>query len=271
MSDAIHAMVTDADGMTTAQRLAEWREAAAKELAAGEAAAHAPLSDASSTAYTAAAADCRRLARLAWDRPLDHDGLRWRAEIVQHCLWIGYHWEPEGTRRFAAVLKEEPGTSGLDQLDGFDERAIAEQVRAVLWAPEAARPTPEPAPQRDWLEMLRDAGPNSAAPDARHAAIYAAQPEPPQAGTSAGAGDGRAGPPDIDDLVERARDGLATLRTLWNAHAVLPGGVLPEGSIAFAASIEFVIDSLEGVLDDIAKRAATNAGGDAGGEAKPQA
>ena len=34
-----------------------------------------------------------------------------------------------------------------------------------------------------------------------------------------------------------------TLRTLWNTHAVLPGGVLPEGSVAFAASMEFVIDS----------------------------
>ena len=31
-----------------------------------------------------------------------------------------------------------------------------------------------PAPRRDWLAMLRDAGPNGAAPDSSHAAIWGA-------------------------------------------------------------------------------------------------
>jgi hypothetical protein len=94
------------------------------------------------------------------------------------------------------------------------------------------------------------------------------QPEQRQAGTSSAAGERRTELPDLDDLVERARDGLITLRTLWNAHAILPGGVLSEGSVAFAAAIEFVVDSLDGVLDDIAEIAAANAGGGAAGEAE---
>jgi hypothetical protein len=94
------------------------------------------------------------------------------------------------------------------------------------------------------------------------------QPEQRQAGTSSAAGERRTELPDLDDLVERARDGLITLRTLWNAHAILPGGVLPEGSVAFAAAIEFVVDSLDGVLDDSAEIAAANAGGGAAGEAE---
>jgi hypothetical protein len=85
--------------------------------------------------------------------------------------------------------------------------------------------------------------------------------------------DGRAEAHDLDDLVERARGGLMTLRTLWNTHAVLPGGVLPESSVAFAASMEFVVDSIEAVLDEIADlAAATNARGDAAAaEAEPPA
>jgi hypothetical protein len=84
--------------------------------------------------------------------------------------------------------------------------------------------------------------------------------------------DDRADEPDLDDLVERARGGLMTLRTLWNTHAVLPGGVLPESSVAFAASMEFVVDSIEAVLDEIAEVAATNAAGDtAAGETEAPA
>lgn len=175
-----------------------------------------------------------------------------------------------------------------------------------------------PTPRRDWLNMLRDAGPNGAAPDPHHAAIWgailelrgirdkieiavdemtakldtladmttlthaiAAGWEPEEAGDTvqpvsekaAARDDGRADRPDLDDLVERARDGLMTLRTLWNTHAVLPGGALPEGSVAFAASMEFVVDSLDAVLDEIAEvAAATNAAGDtAAGETEAPA
>lgn len=174
-----------------------------------------------------------------------------------------------------------------------------------------------PSPRRDWLALLRDAGPNGAAPDSRHAAIWGALLdlrgirdtieiavdkmtakldtlankatlthaitagwEPDENGDTArpvseqvaARDDGRTEAPDLDDLVERARGGLMTLRTLWNSHAVLPGGVLPEGSVAFGASIEFVVDSLEGVLDEIAEvAAATNADRDTACEADPPA
>jgi hypothetical protein len=77
--------------------------------------------------------------------------------------------------------------------------------------------------------------------------------------------------PDLDDLVDRARDGLMTLRTLWRTQALLPSGALPESSVAFAVSIEFVADSLDDVINDIGKLAAAHDDRGTADEAEPPA
>jgi hypothetical protein len=162
---------------------------------------------------------------------------------------------------------------------------------------EAARPK-SAHPRRDWLDALRDAGPNGAAPDARHAALWGAildlrgvrdaienatgemtarldrladettlthaiaagwEPEdeparekrPDEARTS----DDRSAEPaargDVEELVDRAKDGLTALRTLWNASAGMPER--PAGAVfSFGTSMEFVADSVEALLDEIA-------------------
>src|SRR5690606_37269374 len=88
----------------------------------------------------------------------------------------------------------------------FDERAIAELVRAVLWA-----------------------GP----------ALSRAGGQPRASG-------------DVRDLIDRAKAGLLTLQTLWNSHAAVPSEY-PAESFAFATSMEFTIDTLGTLIEEIAK------------------
>jgi hypothetical protein len=148
--------------------LADWREAVAKEVAALEASDAAPGDADLQHAYRAAVERSREVARLAWTRILEPADLRVRAEIVRHALWPTYH----GERRFEAVLGGEEHNDGLE-LAEFDERAVAELVKAVLWTVKAAQARPGPVqPGRDWLALLRDAGPDGAAPDQGHAAIW---------------------------------------------------------------------------------------------------
>jgi hypothetical protein len=61
----------------------------------------------------------------------------------------------------------------IDQRDQ-KEVAAAYLVRGVVDASRASRPAEVGAAARDWLALLRDAGPEGAAPDARHAAIWGA-------------------------------------------------------------------------------------------------
>ena len=80
--------------------------------------------------------------------------VRVRAEIARHCLWPAYH----GERRFEAVLGGEEFNDGLE-LAEFDERAVAELVKGVLWTASAApaRGHGEPAPgERPRMPQLTD-------------------------------------------------------------------------------------------------------------------
>ena len=140
----------------------------ANEIAALEASDAAPGNADLQQAYKAAVEQSRQVARLAWTRIICPADVRVRAEIARHCLWPTYH----GERRFEAVLGGEEFNDG-PELDEFDEQAVAELVRAVLWTVKAAPVRSEPL-SADFLAALRDAGPNGCAPDPRHAAIWGA-------------------------------------------------------------------------------------------------
>jgi hypothetical protein len=154
--------------------------------------------------------------------------------------------------------------------------------------------THQDASGRDWLTLLRDAGPNGAAPDARQAAIWgaildlrgccdaiqntvermtakldwladetalthaiaagwepeedlAAEPAPAQAAPG-NSEDGVATrlPPDLEDLIGRARSGVTALRMLWAARCTDPRDFPDQ---RFASSLQFCIDALDGLLD----------------------
>jgi hypothetical protein len=74
----------------------------------------------------------------------------------------------------------------------------------------------------------------------------------------------------VEDLVDRAKCGLMTLRTLWNAHATMPTPA-PDAVFSFATSMEFTTDAIEGLLDDIAEAVApASAGRATAGEGKAE-
>jgi hypothetical protein len=73
-------------------------------------------------------------------------------------------------------------------------------------------------------------------------------PAPPASAPATGKGE-------VEDLVERAKAGLSALRTLWNSSASMPAE-RPDAVFAFGASMEFVTDSIEALLDEIAATAA---------------
>ena len=134
--------------------LADWREAVAKEIAALEASDAAPGNADLQQVYKAAVEQSRQVARLAWTRIVCPADVRVRAEIARHCLWPAYH----GERRFEAVLGGEEFNDGLE-LAEFDERAVAELVKGVLWTASAApaRGHGEPAPgERPRMPQLTD-------------------------------------------------------------------------------------------------------------------
>jgi hypothetical protein len=234
-----------------AHLLAGWRAAVADSIASFfEIDIPSPgMLEKDAAAYEASSERMNDIAARAWRTPLsDPLALRLRAEIAQHEVWPRLDGGCE-LNRYEAML------SGLEADDDVEvgalgERAIAELVRAVLWAGSGtARPEPAtrqvelacpdrsetvaqgPAPRHDWLETLRDAGPNGGA-----------------ATTGTHEDDGRpVAWDDVADLVDRAKAGLTTLRTLWNSNAT-------------GTSMEFVTDSIEALLDAIA---------DTAGEGKP--
>jgi hypothetical protein len=224
----MNGVATDATGTSSgAELLAAWREAVANEIAALEADNDAtPLQPELEQAYKAARDHLVQVAAAAWAEPVrGAAGLRVRAEIAQHALWANYYGD--GLRRFEAILAgEQPKEGGAASLGRFEERAIAELIRAVLWTAEPTR----------------------------------AAPTIPEAG-------------DVADLVDRAKGGLMTLRTLWNTHATMPAPA-PDAVFSFATSMKFTTDAIEGLLDDIAEAvAAASADRDAASEgtAEPSA
>jgi hypothetical protein len=201
---------------TPARLLADWREAVAKEIAALEVANAAPSDQAAGRAYEDALTRCRTLAREAWARPVAGPAdLRMRAEIAQHCLWSNYY-EVDGTRRFEAVLSGQPAENRMD-LGPFDERAVAELVKAVMWSTALWSAAAVAAPAAD---------------------AHDAEADDDDAATIA---KGRAA--DVATLIQRAKAGLSTLGTLWDVNAS-------------RAQMQFAVCSLECLLDDIADLAA---------------
>jgi len=130
--------------------LADWREAVANEIAASEASDAAPGDADLQLAYRTAVEQCRQVARLAWTRLLCPADARVRAEIVRHALWPAYDAD-DAERRFEAVLGGKEFAASL-ALAEFDERAVAELVKAVLWTGSAAS-----AGERPRMPELSDA------------------------------------------------------------------------------------------------------------------
>jgi hypothetical protein len=276
-----------------ARLLTEWRKAVADRIAAF----HAEPSRVSDDFDDAGERE-GEIARKAWAMPITSPGaLRLRAEIARDTMWSDL--DGSGSARYRDLLAgKEPEDDPV--VGVFDERAVAELVKAVLET--AAEPVwPERGASRDWLAMLRGAGPAGAAPDARHAATWGAildlrgvrdaienaidqmtarldrladettlthaiaagwEPEDEDADEAApeekadevpAASDRSAGPvagSEVEDLVDRAKEGLTALRTLWNASASMPER--PSDAVfSFGASMEFVADSIEALLDEI--------------------
>jgi hypothetical protein len=214
-----------------ARLLADWRKAVAREIAALEATNAAPADQHASRAWDAALARVRALAREAWARPVSGlADLRLRAEIAQHCLWSNYY-EVDGTRRFEAVLNGQPDENRMS-LGSFDERAVAELVKAVLWT-------------------LNDARPNGIAPGGK--------------GTHGGGGQSLPWG-EVEDLADRAKAGVGALRTLWDLH---DAGAPPAEAAASATSVDFCIDSIEALLDRMRERLAAAPGSRCEGDATP--
>ena len=140
MTDHVNAPPPGADDQV--RLLAEWREAVTKEIAALEAANDTPPNADADRAYREALGRMRDLAAEAWARPVAAwADVRLRAEIVHHGLWANYYGD--GTRRFEAVLAGQPAGDQLT-LGTFDERAVAELLKAILWAGEAGPAAAKP-------------------------------------------------------------------------------------------------------------------------------
>ena len=272
-----HTHQNDPARSASEKALAAWREAAARTRAALQASNNSVPDDDLERAYRDARAHSERLAYEAWARPASAD-LQLRAEIVKDAVWTDFE-DSEGSRRFDDVLLGIEPAEGL-AFGEFDERAVAELVKAALWTAKAAPARSKPA-ARDWLALLRDAGPDGAAPDARHAAIWGAildlrecrdavantveqmtqgldrladtaAPEPARA--APGNSEGRAVyalPGDLEDLVGRARDGVTALWSLWGSHCIDPVE-FPDQK--FAASLKFCIDGLDALLEQADQR-----------------
>ena len=128
-------MHTDTD-----KALAAWRQAVATATAAMQASNNVPPDPDLERADRQASERVRQLAREAWAMPVSGPGaLRLRAEIAKHALWA----YDDGLRRFEAVLAGEDAKDGLE-LGPFHERAVAELVRAILWAGEAGPAAAKP-------------------------------------------------------------------------------------------------------------------------------
>jgi hypothetical protein len=200
----------------SAEALAEWRKAVAAEIAAFEVTNDSPPNDGLERVHKAALAEVRRLAHEAWAKPIaGPEDLRLRAEIVQYGLWADYHGD--GTPRFEAVL------AGIEPKDAlvfgeFDERAVAELVKAVLWTAEPARPH---------ARRTNDDIPATLSEE-------------------------------LEEMLCQARRGVTTLRAVlesWERqHGMPPKVPFHECDCTLLPSVGFCADGIEGLLDRISAR-----------------
>jgi hypothetical protein len=189
---------------------ADWREAVAKEIAALEASDAAPGDAVLQGAYEAAVERSRQIAHRVWATPDVTDvGRRLRAEITLHALWPTYHNES----RWEAVLEGKEYDDGLE-LGPFDERTVAELVKAVLWSSSPCAKVAAPVQPDDVGEAAVDALVSVAV------------------------------------LADEAKAGITALRMLWKGlkpdEGIVPGDL--------ATSVWFCIDGVEERLDRIAAR-----------------
>ena len=195
------------DHSQAARLLAEWRAAVADRIAAF----HAEPSKLSGD-FEAASDRESRIARAAWAIPIaDPAGLRLRAMIARDAVWPNFD---DGAHRFERVLAgDEPEDDVV--VGAFDERAVAELVKAVLWT----------------------SGAGKSAAD---------EPEQP-------AGDAPDRPPlvtHMEDLIGRARDGVTTLYQIWMDRC---GGLdFPDPDLA--VSLKFCLDGVDALLEEAEKR-----------------
>jgi hypothetical protein len=116
----------------TIRLLQQWRATVPEEIAALEASNDVPPGGEPERAYREVIGRMRGLAQAAWALPvLGWPDIRLRAEIVHHALWADYYGD--GVKRFEAVLAGQEAAEQLT-LGIFDERAVAELVKAILWA-----------------------------------------------------------------------------------------------------------------------------------------
>jgi hypothetical protein len=112
--------------------LEQWRATVPEEIVAFEAANDEPPGGEANRSYRALLERMRGLAQAAWALPASGwVDIRLRAEIVHHALYADYYGD--GTKRFEGVLTGQEQAEQLT-LGTFDERAVAELVKAVLWA-----------------------------------------------------------------------------------------------------------------------------------------
>ena len=137
------AAAADAHAAGTARLLAAWRAAVPPEIAALEASNDIPPDAEVERTYQNALGRMRDSAAEAWGRPVAAWGdVRLRAEIVHHALYADYYGD--GSRRFEAVLAGKQPAEDQLTLGTFDERAVAELVKAILWAGEAGPAAAKP-------------------------------------------------------------------------------------------------------------------------------
>jgi len=116
----------------TVRLLQQWRATVPEEIAALEASNDVPPGGESERAYREVIGRMRGLAQAAWALPvLGWSDIRLRAEIVHHALWADDYGD--GVKRFEATLAGQEAAEQLT-LGAFDERAVAELVKAIMWA-----------------------------------------------------------------------------------------------------------------------------------------
>jgi hypothetical protein len=89
--------------------------------------------------------------------------------LLAEIVWD--HWGLAGVATFPTPPPEIEDFAEKEVAVAYLVRAIADVARAQLGPIEAGR---SPQPGRDWLALLRDAGPDGAAPDQRHAVLWGA-------------------------------------------------------------------------------------------------
>jgi hypothetical protein len=109
-------------------------------------------------------------------------------------------------------------------LGSFDERAVAELVKAVLWTAAAG---------------------GAIAAGRKREAGAPAEPEPAGAAADSEGRTARELAGDLEDLVGRARDGMTALYALWDSGC----GDLDFPDEKLAASLKFCMDGVDALLE----------------------